>query len=168
MFCLLPGTDLRSSSLPVGTSASGGRTGTGHPVAFGSNSSSGTSTSSVVLTTSSGCVRSSSRVRATTGAVAELVAVAALDLAPILGLRTVLGEVAVVVTVATGDVVLYIYQHGSKQFLWKQAYHVGRLRAIATSVSRLSAVAADDNTLVGAVGLSVTFFLAVAALVCGL
>jgi len=91
----LPGTDLRSSGLPIGTTASSSRT----------------STDSVVLT-SGGCVRDTSGVRATTSAVAVLVAVAALNLAPVLRLRAVLGEVAVVVTVAAGDVVLYVHQRG--------------------------------------------------------
>jgi len=107
----LPGTDLRSSGLPIGTTASSSRTSTGHPVSFGSDFGSRTSTSSVVLT-SVGCVRNTSGVGATTGAVAVLVAVAALNLAPVLGLRAVLGEVAVAVTVAAGDVVLYIHQRG--------------------------------------------------------
>ena len=45
---------------------------------------------------------------------AILVAVAALNLAPVLRLSAVLGEVAVAVTVAAGDVVLYVHKHGSK------------------------------------------------------
>jgi hypothetical protein len=50
----------------------------------------------------------------------------------------------------------------------KQAYHVGGLSAVTTSMSRLITVAADDHTLVGAVRGSVTFFVAVTAGVSGL
>lgn len=114
MFDLLPSTDLKSSGLPVGRTASSSGTSAGHPVSFGSDFGSRISTSSVVLTTSGGCVRNTSRIRATTGAMAILVAVAALNLAPVLRLSAVLGEVAVAVTVAAGDVVLYVHKHGSK------------------------------------------------------
>jgi hypothetical protein len=50
----------------------------------------------------------------------------------------------------------------------KQAYHVGGLRAVTTSVSRLVTVAADGHSLVSAVSLSVAFFVAVTAGIGGL
>lgn len=108
----LPGANFSSSVVPVTGSISTSSGSVVHPIALGSDGR--TSTSSVVLRSSGRHVvtSTSSGVGAATGTVAELTTETALNLRPVLRLGALLGEVALLLAIAAGNIVLSVVSMG--------------------------------------------------------